>query len=237
MLTREVRGFAFFLDEAPTPLLELLFKILLGTHALLPQLSLIMTSRPDSRVTTMLQAILTSRVVIEGFSKAKLYEFLDVSLGADSNEKQQLVQKFKINPQLESLCCLPINAVIMIFLNHFFHHSDNIPVTQTGLFKPLLSNFLVRHIQTRTDTVELPEIANFTKDIPPVIQKAFRQICKLAYTDSTSSKKKKLFTSEELLGAKVSIDNSLGLLQIHPKITMFGQNDTTAFLTYRFKNF
>ena len=114
----------------------------------------------------------------------------------------------------------------MIFLNHFFHHGD-IPVTQTGLFKPLLSNFLVRHIQIRTDAVELPEIVDFTNDIPPVIQKAFQP--QLAYTDSTSSKKKKLFTSEELLGAKVSIDNSLGLLQIHPKITMFGQKRYYSF--------
>ena len=217
------------LDEAPSPLLDSLFKILCGTHALLPQLSLLMTSRPDSRVTTMLQATLESRIVIEGFSKAKLYEFLDVSLGATSNEKQQLVQKFKINPQLESLCGLSINAVIMIFLNHCLYHGDNIPDTQTSLFKPLLSNFLVRHVHTRTDADELPEIVDFTKDIPPVIQIAFRQICKLAYAESTSSKKKKLFTSEELLGAKVSIDNSLGLLQIHPKITMYGQKRYYSF--------
>jgi hypothetical protein len=219
------------LDEAPTPFLELLFEILCGTYVRLPQLSLIMTSRPDSRMTTKLRAILKSKITIEGFSKAKLYEFLDVSLGANSNEKQQLIQKFKINPQLESLCGLPINAVIMMYLNHFFPHGhrDDIPITQTSLFKPLLSNFLVRHVETRTDAYELPEIEDFTKDIPPIIQKAFWQICKLAYTDCTSSMKKKLFTSDELLGAKVSIDNSLGLLQIHPKITMFGHKRYYSF--------
>ena len=226
------------LDEAPTPLLELLVnEILLGSYVQVPHLSLIMTSRPDSRTTTKLQAFLKSRIVIEGFSRAKLYEFIDVSLGAYGDEKRRLVEKFKVNPQLESLCSLPINAVIMIFLNRFFHHGD-LSVTQTGLFKPLLSNFLVRHTQTRTGADELPEIVDFTKDIPPNIQKPFRQICKLAYTHSTSSKKKKLFTSEELLGAKVSIDNSLGLLQIYPKVTMYGQkHHYRAFRTCHFKSF
>ena len=230
IIDQKGKGVCFLLDgldEAPTPLLELLFKILLTAQV--PQLSLIMTSRPDSRVTTVMQkTILKSRIVIEGFSKAKLYEFLDVSLGVNSDGKRRLVQRFKVNPQLESLCGLPINAVIMIFLNQFFHH-DDISVTQTGLFKPLLSNFLVRHVQTRTSTDDLPEIEDFANDVPPDVQKPFRQICKLAYTYSTSSKKKKLFTSEELLGAKVSIDNSLGLLQIHPKITMYGQKRYYSF--------
>ena len=228
IIDQKGKGICFLLDgldEAPTSLLELLLKILFATQ--IPQLSLIMTSRPDSRVTKGMQAILKSRIIIEGFSKAKLYEFLDVTLGADSNEKQRLVQKFKINPQLESLCGLPINAVIMIFLNHFFHQDT--PSTQTGLFKPLLSHFLVRHVQTRTSEDELPEIKNFADDIPPDVRKPFRQICKLAYTYSTSSQKKKLFTSEELFGANVSIDNSLGLLQVHPKVTMYGQKRYYSF--------
>lgn len=231
IIDQKGKGVCFLLDgldEAPTPLLELLFKILLTAQV--PQLSLIMTSRPDSRVTMMLQkTILKSRIVIEGFSTAKLYEFLDVSLGADSDDKQRLVQKFRVNPQLESLCGLPINAVIMIFLNQCFHCDDNRPVTQTGLFRPLLSHFLVRHVQTRTNANELPEIEDFSQDIPSDLQKPFQQICELAYTYSTSSKKKKLFTSEELLGAKVNIDNSLGLLQVHPKVTMYGQKRYYSF--------
>ena len=193
------------LDEAPTPLLELLVnEILLGSYMQVPHLSLIMTSRPDSRTTMKLQAFLKSRIVIEGFSRAKLYEFIDVSLGAYSDEKRRLVEKFKVNPQLESLCGLPINAVIMIFLNRFFHHGD-LSVTQTGLFKPLLSNFLVRHTQTRTGADELPEIVDFTKDIPPNIQKPFRQICKLAYTHSTSSKKENYLPVKNYLEPRLAL--------------------------------
>ena len=59
------------LDEAPTTLLDfLLVDLIRGSLRAprVPNLSFVMTSRPDSRVTERLEPVLKSRVVIKGFS-------------------------------------------------------------------------------------------------------------------------------------------------------------------------
>ena len=65
---------------------------------------------------------------------------------------------------------------------------------------------------------ELLTIENFVKDLPPNIQVPFKQLCKLAY--SASFTKKRFFTLKELGQAK--LNNTLGLLCVLPKITIFG---------------
>ena len=209
------------LDEAPTSLLDLLVDELIKGRPggwRLPKASFMMTSRPDNYVTSKLTSVLSSRIIIEGFSGDNLDRFLDVSLGSTS-EKEMLVNKFKINPRLQGLCCHPINAVIMCFLSLFM--KEKLPTTQTNLYTPLICNFLKRHMDTRiSDEQSYDIIDNLIDDfcIPPQIRKPFRTLCSLAY--SSVLKSKHLFTVEEIGQAKV--DTTLGLLQVHPKITMYG---------------
>ena len=155
MIARVARGVCFLfdgLDEAPTNLLDFLLGDLiqgkLGSWQL-PELSFILTSRPNARVTVLLECVIESRILMSGFSRENLNKLLDDRLGATSEERGKLVEEFKINPRLEGLCSHPINAVIMTFLVHFLEKGT--PTTQTDLFKPLICNFLVRHMSTRFD--------------------------------------------------------------------------------------
>ena len=220
------------LDDASDDLLTFLFSIIKDTRstALVPKLSFIMTSRPNSHILSYLQRTINTKVVIEGFSTKKLDEFLEDTLGVTSTEKILLNEKFRINPQIEAICCLPINAVIMAFLVKLclLTNADlQLPVTQTALYKPLISNFLVRHVQTHLSEQDIPHIEDFAVDLPPDINKSFKLVCEMAY--AASLKNLKLFTLKMLDQAKLGLDNSLGFLQIHPKITMFGQERYYSF--------
>ena len=209
------------LDEAPTPLLDFLLVDLIrdrpGTPQV-PNLSFVMTARPDSRVTERLEPVLDSRVIIKGFNGENLHQFLDQSLGVDTKMRMKLKEKCEINPKLEGLCSLPINAVIMSFLIHCIE--DVGPATQTDLYKPFVSNFLVRHLDVHQALAERPLIECLLNDVPVEICGAFKKNCSLAYHSSLEGKQ--LFTKRELGQSKIDIDNTLGLLQVHPQITMYG---------------
>ena len=123
-----------------------------------------------------------------------------------------------INPRLEGLCSHPINAVVMTFLTHFI--IDDVATTQTDLYKPLICNFLLRHIDTYLPNVELPKIKDLVDDLPPEVGDPFKKLCLLVY--SSSIKNKQLFTANELFGHAVVVNDTLGLLSVRPRITMFG---------------
>lgn len=238
ILHEEGRGVCFLLDgldDASKPLFDFLCRTIRENISVLtarmPKLSFIMTSRPNARVLSSLQRVLNTKIVIEGFSSEKLSMFLNESLGVKSDQRLQLKEKFKINPQVEAICYLPINAVVVAFLAYFISGSgDEFPVTQTGLYKPLISHFLVRHYQTRVTSDEDlldNDIEDFTENIPPEIEPTFKLLCKVAY--GALVKNKKVFSLKMLDKAKVKLDDSLGLLQVQPKITMFGQERYYSF--------
>ena len=203
------------LDEASPSLLNFLLQDLITGKTGCPKLSFILTSRPNSRVTKHLESILTSRIVIAGFKGEEMNQFLDQILGASSDQRKRLTEAFKINPRLEGLCSLPINAVIMSFIIHFI---KDVPTTQTGLYKPLINNFLVRHVETYLPNIEYHSIRNLVDDLPLEIQGTFQKICSLAY--SSVLENKYLFTTKEM--GHTVVNDMLGFLEVHPRITMFG---------------
>ena len=216
------------LDEAPTGLLDfLLVELIQGKvdRQRLPGLSFILMSRPDSRVIKRLESVLSSRIVIAGFNKEAMDQFFDSTLGTKSDEKRKLMEKFAINPRLEGLCSLPINAVIMSFLI-YFAEGDNTPTTQTDLYKPLISNFLLRHIEKYLPQLDVSCIEDLHKDIPQEVSEPFRKVCSLAYSSLLNNKH--LFTTKEV-GIATDVKDVLGFLQVCPQIVRFGRKRYYSF--------
>ena len=219
------RGVCFLLDgldEAPTNLLDFLLGDLiqgeLGSWQL-PELSFILTSRPDASVTKRLERIISTRILMAGFNRETLDKLLDERLEATSEKRGKLVEEFKINPRLEGLCSHPINAVIMTFLVHFLEKGT--PTTQTDLFKPLVCNFLVRHMDTRFGrSCKIDSLVD-DESIPREIRKPFQRLCSLAYIALCENKR--LFTKEE-----VDFD-TLGFLHVRSTVTMFGSERYYSF--------
>ena len=216
------------LDEAPTKLLDFLLVGLiqgkLGSLQL-PELSFVMTSRPDVRVMKRLNPeFFSSRILISGFSKTSLHEFFE---DFDSRGKEKIREELRINPRLEGLCSHPINAVILSYLARFI--DNNLPTTQTNLYKPLVSNFLVRHMDTRLKKEEPCVISNLLDDecIPLEICQMFKKICSLAYCSILETKR--LFSLKELGQADLDLDDNLGFLHVYPRMTMFGSERYFSF--------
>ena len=217
------------LDETPTPVLDLVLTNLLqssvgGVH--LPFLSFVMTSRPDDRVTKRLESIISSRIIITGFTDVKLHQFFDECLGVGSMEREKLAEKFKVNRSLEGICCHPvINAVIMTCVVHLLE--GELPSTQTDLYNLLFCNFLLRHADIRAtgQTHPVHRINSILQDVPLELCDMFNKVCKFAHTSLLNNKQ--LFTTEEL--GVADVDNNLGLLHVDPKITVDGSERYYSF--------
>ena len=127
-------------DEAPQALWDsFLHRFVAGSgkRATVPNANIILTSRPQ--ITAKLITILTGKVVIRGFPS--LQQFIAACL---PNNGDQLLAALDMKPELYSICHLPLNAAILVCLYDTYKY--DLPTTRTGLFHPLVSNFVVRHM-------------------------------------------------------------------------------------------
>ena len=195
--------------------------------SMVPSASILLTSRPG--IPIHISQCLTGKIVIEGFKS--LNEFIET---ANNKNSSQLLAALEMKPELHSLCHLPLHAVIFIHLFDFL--KDKLPTTRTGLFYPLVCNFLVRHIQTRT-TYDLVAIKNLPSDLPDDIHLSLRKISKLAYQ---SLIERNIVISHEILksvGINPFTDDNMGFLRAHPRITMSGPTNLYTFLHLSIQEF
>ena len=232
IIDRKGRGICLLLDgldEAGTELLDFLLENLLKGSlgkAYFPELSFVITSRPDWRITERLQSVLKTCIVLAGFNRDSLIKFLDNRLGADSEQKAILLKEYKVSPAVEGLCCHPVNAAIMSYVIHFVS-ADAIPTTQTMLHDSLVKHFLIRHFKSRVKSKNPCAIDSLLDDkcLPHEICQPFRRLCSLAYISVTELKQ--LFTDEDL--EQAGIHDGLGLLNTRPTITMSGSRQYHSF--------
>ena len=216
-------------DEAPPSLWQsFLYRFVAGTggRSMVPHAHIILTSRPG--IPIQLLNRLTGRVVMQGFNS------LDCFVSKCSlSHKDQLLEEIRMKPELDSLCCLPLNAVILVYLYDIL--GDSLPSTRTGLFDPLVRNFIIRQMQTRVG-IEPASIDNFPEDLPDSIQDIFRKLSKLAYKSLLQGKRT---VNQQMLtqfGLK-SFDNALGFLDVHQKLTMHGPTKQFAFIHLSLQEF
>ena len=223
IIDSEGKGVCMFLeglDETPKHLLQPLLSLIAKLDKKLCHLNFIMTTRPDGRILRGLHKVLTSRILIKGFDRERLSKFLDSSLGACSDERTTMAHKFEINPQLEALSSLPINAVILSFLIRYFN--DELPVTQTGLFNLLICHACNRHLQSKTPELP-PRVSKLPDDLPSGLKEALQNLCKLAY--KLSQENRRIFRRVEV----DKFDNTLGLLQLQHSMSIYGMREHYSF--------
>jgi hypothetical protein len=210
-------------DEAPPSLWQsFLSRFIAGTggRSMLTYAHIILTSRPAG-IPIQVANCLTGKVVIKGFNLLEYISALRLE-----NEKQ-LHEVLEMRPELYSLCHLPLNAAILIFLHKF---SDMLPSTRTGLFDLFVQHFLLRHMKNRTTAYcEISSIDNFPEGLPSDILLSFTAISRLAFQ---SILERKRVIDQKLLGefGFSSIDNAFGFLQVHQRLTMHGIHKQYTFI-------
>ena len=226
------KGICFFLDGCDeTPLLftrgSFLTRLIAGTgsRAMLPSANILLTSRPSGIPFDLLNSV-TGKVIIKGFKD--LDHFIDTTVSEDSVKKDQLFEALEMKPELYSLCHIPLHAVILVHLFDFF--KDSLPTTRTELFHPLVCNFLIRHIQTRTE-FETQQVKNLSSDLPHAIHSSLCNVSKLAYQSIV--KRETAITPEMLNAAGIDplklLDDTFGLLQVQHRIAICGPTKTCTF--------
>ena len=226
------KGICFLFDGCDeTPLLfsrgSFLTRLIAGTgnRSMLTSANILLTSRPSGIPFDLLNSV-TGKVVIKGFKS--LDYFIDTTISEDSVKKAQLFEALEMKPELYSLCHIPLHAVILVHLFDFF--KDSLPTTRTELFHPLVCNFLIRHMQTRTE-FETQQVKNLSSDLPPAIHASLCNVSKLAYQSIV--KRETAITPEMLKAAGIDplklLDDTFGLLQVQHKIAMYGPTNTCTF--------
>ena len=183
------KGTCFWLegcDEAPSSMWKaFLSRFVTGTgvRSMLPDVHIILTSRPGSRAVSEMKNILTGKVVIRGFRSLKSF-ISSCSLQVD---KDELFEALVTKPELHSLCYLPLNVVIMVYLYDMF--KDDLPVTRTGLFDLLVRHFIIWHIKKTNPDYEAESIVNYPSDLPGNVHLSLTKVSELAYKSLIQRKK------------------------------------------------
>ena len=222
------KGVCFLLDacdEAPLSFRRsFLFQFISGTErkAMTPYANFLLTSHPG--LPHELVSCISRRVVIKGFKS--LEKFIESTLQANNEKKGQLLEALKMKPELESLCHIPLHAVILIHLFDFF--KDNLPTTRTGLFHPLVCNFLIRHMGTRTNH-RLGKVFDLSTDLPQDVYTSFRCISELAYQSLIEMR---LEIPESMLRRAGMIplwEEKFGFFRARKRITAYGPTEAYTY--------
>ena len=210
------------LDEAPPPFWQsFLYQFLAGTggRTKLSSVSIVLTSRPA--FAAVLSTILTGKVVIKGFQS--LHQYIAAYL---PENKDQLLEALQMKPELYSICHIPLNAAVMIYL--YDELKDNLPTTRTGLFDPLIRHTVLRHMLTRTSHTN-PNVQNFPANLPQDIRSSLCKVSSLAFTSVLT--RQNIMPQATL--TKFGIDNTFqgfGLLRARLRFTMYGPNEQFSFV-------
>lgn len=176
----EGRGILFLLDgwdELPLSLQqESIFLTMIKSpdKLFLGESAVIVTSRPISSAD--LQPLASSRIEIVGFTPPVIHQYFMECLERNESRFNKLITAVRINPMIESVCYLPLNAAIVVFL---FRATDSLPSTLHDLFTSLIFQCIVRYVkhETKMFTGSISSLS----DLPSQIQKAFDDLCCLAY--------------------------------------------------------
>ena len=194
-----------------------------GKRSMLPSTSILLTSRPSPEIFFHLFGCITGKVIVKGFRS--LNKFIEATVPVAS-KRTRLLEALELKPQLSSLCYLPLHAVILVFL--FDVLKEDLPTTRTGLFHPLVRNFLIRHIKSRT-TYQIASIHDLSKDLPGDIYRSFCKIAQLAYQsiiDKHSLVSQSMLESE---GIDPTSHDTFGFLTVHHRFTESGTTNLYAF--------
>ena len=220
-------------DEASQQFMSFLERFLAGSGRLgLSHVTIVLFSRPG--LPLEYDQYLTGKVVVKGFTLESLYKYIKLRFDGGDHERQ-LLSAFEMKPELESLCSLPLNAAILVFL--YDHFKDNLPNTRTELFYPLLCNHLLRHVRTR-EKKPLQRLKHLPDDLPSEVALSFKKVSKIAYSALVEGMMIVDVAFLESHDFPATENNMLGLLQVsHQIITMYGDEQYYSFVHLSMQEF
>ena len=148
---------------------------------------IVITSRPHA--TIEIQQDVSYRVEIIGFTDKRRQEFVQENLKGKANDLNNYLQTHEI---IDTLCYIPLNMTIVLFLFRGKYGLKELPKTQTELTKQAVRMTVLRYLQN----LKITETKMDLENLPKPYDDLFYYLSALAY--NALAKGKLTFTDDEI---------------------------------------
>ena len=221
-------------DEFPETLQKDSLVVDILKRKVLPHCTLVVSSRPHA--TAHLRERATVRVDILDFTEIERNQFIQQALKEQPQSIKELTQYLEDHFTISSLCVVPFNMVVLLFL---YKQGISLPNSSTQLYNDFICLTICRHLakyghhldNTITDLTNLPDPCN----------KIIQQLSKFSLEALNNNKL--VFTLDEIKVACLDIAaipgaiNAFGLLQAVQHFGLTGKTMTFNFLHFSIQEF
>ena len=205
----------------------------------LPYCALVVSSRPHA--TVHLRDRATVRVDILGFTEVERNQFIKQALKEQPQSIKELTQYLKDNITISSLCVVPFNMVVLLFLykQRSFLPNKTLPKNSTQLYNHFICLTICRHLAKQRHPLD-NTITDLT-NLPDPCGKIILQLSKFSLKALNNNKL--VFTFDEIKVACPDIAtipgaiNGFGLLQAVQHFGLTGKTMTFNFLHFTIQEF
>ena len=154
----------------------------------LPCASVIVTSRP---VTSHYLQHFDRCVEVCGFTNANIEEYISSEFGSCKEKADRFIMQLKGNPQIESMCSVPLNCAMMCSVWRSLEES--LPTTMTELYTKFVLHLIQRNIEERgSDKLSIADL----KSLPHGLQQSWLLLCEFAL--QALQKNQTVFSQDDL---------------------------------------
>ena len=186
----------------------------------------VVTSRPTA--TLSLDKMVDRKIEILGFAPEERNKLIALSVSQFPDRRAEIDEYFKLHPIINSLCYIPLNLAILLYLFHL----GSLPETLTDLNESFIIHTVYRHMKKMLLSA-IPGCIYHIKDMPENIKQILHKLSKLAYVGLMRNQL--VFTYDDLKNVcpevydKSEAVNGFGLLQAVKHYPQKGVGTTTSF--------
>ena len=216
-------------DEYPRDLQEASLIADILKRQILPLCGLVVSSRPHASQHFHKQA--TIRVDILGFTETEREHYIKQALLDQPHKIKELTQYLYQRPSVDSLCFIPFNMVILLYL---YKQGIPLPNNTTELYHYFILSTINRHLSKFGNS--LPDNITDLTDLPEPYDRIIQQLSKLSLEALNNNKL--IFTLDEITTACPDIAaapraiNGFGLLQAVQHFGFFAKKTTFNFIHF-----
>ena len=205
----------------------------------LPYCALVVSSRPHA--TVHLRERATVRVEIVGFTEVEQNQFIQQVLKEQPQSIKELTQYLEDHFTISSLCVVPFNMVVLLFLykQRSYLPNKSLPKNSTQLYNHFICLTICRHLAKFGHPLD-NSITDLT-NLPDPYSKIIRQLSKFSLEALNNSKL--IFTLDEIKAACPDIKdipgaiNGFGLLQAVQNFGLTGRTMKFNFFHFAIQEF
>ena len=242
LVQNDGKGLAFLFDgfdEYPEELQKNSFIADILRRKVLPYCALVVSSRPHATVHLRKQA--TLRVDILGFTEVERNQFIQQALKERPQSIKELTQYLEDHFTISSLCVVPFNMVVLLFLykERSCLPNKSLPKNSTQLYNHFICLTICRHLAKHGHSLDntITDLTNLPDPCSKIIQKLSK------FSLEALNNNKLVFTFDEIKAACPDIAaipgaiNGFGLLQAVQHFGLTGKTMTFNFLHFTIQEF